>query len=98
MYSNKIQFTAESIRDIFRRGEEEAAVHSGQVADSSEGDKVPSEASVSVRQSRWEPGSHAATAGGEAREPYRKPSSRLAWTSAPTASTSALLCLHCGCC
>jgi len=93
-----INLTAGSIRDVFHQGEVEVVVRSGQVPDSSEGDTIPSVALVSVLRRRVEPGSRAATAGDEAREPSRKPSSRSAWTSVPMASTSALSSHRCGLC
>jgi len=85
------------IRGAFRRRAEVAVVRSGPAAGSSAGDRVPSEAPVSVRRRRVAvPGSHAAKAGVEARAPCRRLSSRSAWMSAPTASTSARSGRHCG--
>ena len=63
-------------------------VRSGKVPGSSAGDRVPIAVPVPARRPPAVPGSRAATAGDEVRAPSRKPSSRSAWTSVPTASTS----------
>ena len=63
-------------------------VHSGKAVGTDVDGKVPSEASGSdLRPPAVPPGSHAATAGGEAHAPSCKPSSRSVLKSAPTAST-----------
>ena len=96
--SGRVYSSTVTIRDVFRPGEEEAVVHSGQVPGSSEGDRVPSEALVPVLRCHVVPRSLAAMADDEAHEPVRKPSFRSAWTSAPMASTSAPSSRRCGLC
>jgi len=76
------------IRDVFRRGEAVAAAQRDMAPGSSEGDRDPSVAWVSDRQHRGgSPGSRVATVDDAVHAPCRRPSSRSAWTSAPTAST-----------
>jgi len=88
----------ENVRDVFHRDAVEEVVRSGKVLGSSADDTVPSAASVSVRRLRAVPDSRAATAGDAAHGPYRRPSSRSASPSAPTASTRSPSSRHHGLC